>query len=474
MDINYYSEKTINNFIKKNVCHNDDILLKYYQSGKIKSFRRRLEILKVDPKDIQKVVYIYVTDTIRDIILDTIGNLTKYMEPMGDLVVSGGEAFNFYFDRDSRVITSDIDTKFVPRFRKKNFFENLQATKLLLWEKLGRTAFNIERLIIERLRNNKNMISRIYGINVPSDLPVVTRRYTLIRKKKQSPNKNFSVTPENVLIDVELFTLDMKIRYFSTSDNRISQRNLGGILDIALMRPGELGYDVSFDKERGYTYRNARTNKFKYNPNIIIASKRFLLEDLYLMQSLGLRPEKKEKDRKRMYNFSTKILGLKDIKSSDNIYDIFKKSIKVLPMKTKSKQPVRDLPKNLIKKAESVNPYTWENRTTQPMKTKVVAQFLVGFKGPRGLSVRGIKETSGPFRFDLRTKKWVKNSSKYYLKNEYNYRPNNKFQSNVNVNTLTPKEILYGYNPRRNFGVSEKIIQASSLIPLIGLKNINV
>lgn len=123
MDVGYYSENTVNNFIKKNVCHGDALLLKYYQDGKIKSFRRRLEILKVDPKAIQKVIYIYVTDTIRDVIIDTIGNLTKYMEPMGDLVISGGEAFNFYFDRDSRVITSDIDTKFVPRFRKKDFLK---------------------------------------------------------------------------------------------------------------------------------------------------------------------------------------------------------------------------------------------------------------------------------------------------------------------------------------------------------------
>lgn len=474
MDINYYSEKTINNFIKKNVCHNDPILLKYYQNGKIKSFRRRLEILKIDPKEIQKVVYVYVTDTIRDIILNTIGNLTKYMEPIGDLVVSGGEAFNFYFDRDARVVTSDIDTKFVPRFRKKDFFENLQATKLLLWDKLGETSFNIEQKIVNRLRTNKNMVSRMYGISVPSELPVVTRRYTLIRKKKQSSNKNFLVTAENVLIDVELFTLDLKLRYFSTSNNKISQRNLGGILDIALMRPGELGYDVAFNKERGYTYRNIRTNKFVYNPNIIIASKRFLLEDIYLMQSLGLRPEKKEKDRKRMYNFSTKILGIKNINSSDTIYDIFSKSIKVLPMKSNTKQHVKNFPKELIKKAKQVNPYTWEKRTTQPLKTKVVAQFLVGFRGPRGLNVKGIKETSGPFRFDMKTKKWVKNTSNYYLKNEYNYRPNNKFKSNVNINTLTPQNILYGYNPRRNFGVSKKIIQASSLIPLIGLKNINV
>jgi hypothetical protein len=469
MDVNYYSEKAVNNFIKKTVCHGDALLLKYYQDGKIKSFRRRLEILKVDPKDIQKIIYIYVTDTIRDVILDTIGNLTRYMNPMGDLVISGGEAFNYYFDRDSRVITSDIDTKFVPRFRKKNFFENLQATKLILWEKLGRTSIDIEKKIIEKIEKTRNMITRMYGISLPKSTPVVTRRYSLIRKKKQSPNKVSAVTPENVLIDVELFTLDLKIRYFSTQDNKISLRNLGGILDIALMRPGELGYDVAFDRVRGYMNIN-----HKYNPNIIIASKRFLLEDLYLMQSLGLRPEKKEKDRKRMYTFATKILGLKDVKSSDTIYDIFLKSVKVLPMKTRTKQVVKDLPNKLLKKAEGVNPYNYQNRTTQPLKSKVIGQFLVGFKGPRGLTIKGIKETSGPFRFDVTKERWVRNNSPYYVKNEYNYRPNNKFKSNINVNSLKPTNILYGYNPQRNYKMSEKIIQAASMIPLIGLKNMNL
>lgn len=474
MDVNYYSEKNINTFLKKNVCHGDDILLKYYHTGNIKGFRRRLEILKVSPKDIQKVVYVYVTDTIRDIILDVIGNLTKYMQPVGDIVISGGEAFNIYFDRDSRVITSDIDTKFVPRFRKNNFFESLQITKLVLWDKLGEIASQIEKHIVERFNNEKNKIGKMYGISVPKTLPVITRRYSLIRKKKQSPNKNFSITPENVLIDVELFTLDMKIRYFSTQDNKISTRNLGGILDIAFMRPGELGYDVSFDKERGYTYRNQKTNKFKYNPNIIIASKRFLLEDLYLMQSLGLRPEKKEKDRKRMFNFATKILGIKNVKATDDVYIIFKKSEKVLSMKTSSKQYISSVPKSFVEKAKKVNPYKWVNRTTQPLTSKVVGQFLVGFKGPRGLSVKGIKETSGPFRFDMKAKRWVKNTSDSYVKNEFNYRPNSQFKSNINVNTLTPKNILYGYNPRRNEKMSESIINRASLIPLIGIKNLDI
>lgn len=474
MDINYYSEKSINTFVKKSVCHGDSVLLNYYHTDNIKGFRRRLEILKISQKDIQKIVYVYVTDIIRDIILDVIGNLTKYMNPMGDIVISGGEAFNIYFDRDSRIITSDIDTKFVPRFRKTNFFENLQVTKLILWDKLGEIASSIEKHIIERFNNEKNKIGRLYGISVPKTLPVVTRRYSLIRKNKQSPNKNFSITPENVLIDVELFTLDMKIRYFSTSDNKISTRNLGGILDIAFMRPGELGYDVSFDKQRGYTYRNQKTNKLKYNPNIIIASKRFLLEDLYLMQTLGLRPDKKEKDIKRMYNFATKILGIKNVNSSDDVYNIFKKSEKVLSMKTTSKQYISSVPKSFYEKAKKINPYKWVNRTTQPLTSKVVGQFLVGFKGPRGLSVKGIKETSGPFRFDTKSKRWVKNTNNSYVKNEYDYRPNNQFKSNINVNALTPKNVLYGYNPRRNEKMSEAILNRASLIPLIGIKNLGI
>jgi len=127
-----------------------------------------------------------------------------------------------------------------------------------------------------------------------------------------------------------------------------------------------------------------------------------------------------------------------------------------------------------LKKAEGVNPYNYQNRTTQPLKSKVIGQFLVGFKGPRGLTIKGIKETSGPFRFDVTKERWVRNNSPYYVKNEYNYRPNNKFKSNINVNSLKPTNILYGYNPQRNYKMSEKIIQAASMIPLIGLKNMNL
>ena len=47
MDRDYYSEKTINQFIRKDVCQNDKLLYKYYQLSNAKKFRRRLQILKI-------------------------------------------------------------------------------------------------------------------------------------------------------------------------------------------------------------------------------------------------------------------------------------------------------------------------------------------------------------------------------------------------------------------------------------------
>lgn len=469
MNRNFYSDRTVETFIKKTVCQGDQVLYRYFQNEDRMRFRRRLEILKVDPKVIEKAVYSYVTDSIRDIILDTIGNLTRFLKPMGDLVVSGGEGFNFYFDRDSRVVTSDIDTKFVPRIARKGFFEGLQATKLLLWDKLGETARAIEPRIRSRIDAlNVTRMSKVLGISLPKG-PVVTRRYTLIKKSKQSPGNSSEVTAKNVMIDVELFTLDLKIRYFSPKDRAIKERNLGGILDIAFMRPGELGYDVGTGKSRGVMYKNQITNKFVYNPHIMIAGKRFLLEDLYLMQSMGLRTDKKDKDRKRMVEFSRKVLGIKNVSTTESIESIYKKAIKTLPKEPKRAPRVsKPLSKSIIKMAERVNPSKWSTRTTKPSKGKVTRQFLVGLKGPEGLNINGFTKTSGKYRFDLKTKKWVRDTRKSYIKDEFNYRPSDDIV--VNGMKLKPTQILYGYNPRRDKDMSRLILKKASQIPLIGLK----
>ena len=48
-------------------------------------------------------MYVLITDSIRDIILSTIGELTQFLADSGDLIVSGGEAFNLYMDYEDRM-----------------------------------------------------------------------------------------------------------------------------------------------------------------------------------------------------------------------------------------------------------------------------------------------------------------------------------------------------------------------------------
>lgn len=481
MNRSYYSDNTVDNFIKKTLCQGDETLYRYFQNEEVSKFRRRLQILKVSQKTLEQAIYSYITDSIRDLILDEVGSLSKYMQPMGDVIVSGGEAFNNYLNRKDRIITSDIDTKFVPIFklpdgkvlskRSKKFFEYLQISKLLLWDYLGKICKTLGPKVAERvdaLRSTR--LSKVLGISLPSEGPYVTRRYTLIKKSKQSSGS--SVSDGDVLIDVELFALDLKLRYYSLDDNSIKNRNLGGILDIAMMRPGEIGYDVAYSRERGIMY--TVNNKMKYNPNVMIASKKFLIEDLYLMQSLGLRPKKKEKDKKRMVVFSRDVLGIKGVTMKDSIDELFKKAIKEVDsvnVNTK-KRPVFN-PRVLRPRAARVNPYKYEKFTTPPDIEKLISYYFVGLKGKRGLPIKNFKETSGKYRFDVKTKKWVVNTDPLYIRNQFNYRPTKAFAKTYkpNYDKLRPSNVLYGYNPKRNKNVPREIINRSSMIPITGLKN---
>lgn len=457
MNTQYYSDRTVKHFVEQTICRGDKTLLRYLENGDAKAFRRRLAILKVPHKDIEKVVYSYVTDSIRDIILKSVGRITNYMSPMGDLVISGGEAFNAYFSRLDRVMTSDIDTKFVPR-ASGNTFQNIQVAKLLLWEYIGKLASEIEphvRTRVDGLRATK--VGKVLGISLPQKDPVVTRRYTLMRKTKQSSANSMNTTPGDVLIDVELMALDLKIRYFSTQKERISDHNLGGILDIAFMRPGELGYEVASNRERGLFFVNMIGNRIIHDKNILVASKKFLVEDLYLMQSLGLRPEKTEKDRKRMYIFCKKVLGIDNVTSKTSIDTLFKQAIRKIPQKV-SKRKSLSVDKRYVKRAMAVNPNRWSSRTTEP------GSGTVGLKGVPGIKSERFKSTSGIYRFNLKTKKWIVNRRDTYIKNEANYRgpilPENK----------VTKYPLYGYNPRRDKNIPKKLIKLSAMIPIVGLK----
>ena len=144
MDTNVYSEATIRRFMKKNMFMDDETLVRYYNKDNLSGYRNRLA--RVHKKEsLEKMIYAVVTDSIRDLVYQMIGEMSDYLRKIGDLVISGGEAFNLYIERADRIVTADIDTKFVPRLKyDTKYFGKLQAIKLIIWDKLGEISMRYD------------------------------------------------------------------------------------------------------------------------------------------------------------------------------------------------------------------------------------------------------------------------------------------------------------------------------------------
>jgi len=467
MDEQIYSKATIDKFIDENLFFRDAKLKKYYERNlqrDLGKFRARIRATHSD-KDFEKMVYVLITDSIRDIILDTIGDLTQFLNSSGDLIVSGGEAFNMYVDFNDRIVTSDIDAKFVPRIpMNEKYFGKLQAVKLMLWNKMGELAKRLSVRIKKRIMSMQKKHSKLFkflGVGFKQTGPYVTRRYSLIKKKKTS-NTN-KPSKGDVFIDVELFALDLNIRFLSTKSGKIENFTMGGILDIPFMRPKEFGYEVALSKRRGITYRDVNTGKLINDKRPFVASKEFLIEDIYLMQKLNLRPEKKEKDRQRLVKLAQ--LFDKRIKASNSMEDVFKRiTPKIVNRVRVTRKPVK-IP---INKAAKIDPYKYKNFTTKPSDERLSKQVVHGLKPViKNTNVEGYKKSSGNQRFNTKNLKWknVKNSA--YVKNEYPLRPENAKPLPKNLNVT---KTLYGYKPRRNAWVPKTLLNKASAIPFVGLK----
>ena len=111
MDEKSYSKVAMDKFMNENLFFKDEKLKKYFDRNEqrdLTKFRSRVH-QKFSNNDFEKIMYVLVTDSIRDIILDTIGEITEKFKASGDLIVSGGEAFNLYVDFNDRIITSDAN-----------------------------------------------------------------------------------------------------------------------------------------------------------------------------------------------------------------------------------------------------------------------------------------------------------------------------------------------------------------------------
>ena len=317
---------------------------------------------------------------------------------------------------------------------------------------------------IKKRLSSKTKLGRFLGLGFAEKGPYVTRRYLLIKKKKSQsggePSKG------DVFIDVELFALDLNLRYFSIEKGKITQEVLGGMLDIPFMRPKEFGYEAIQAKKQGVTYKNKETGTMIHDKRLYVAGKQFLLDDVYLMQKLGLRPEKKEKDRQRMYKLAKMITKTAKINPTDSINTIYNRTrnkLKSVRFTTRRKGNVN------MSLAAKVDPMRYKEFTTKPREDRLSKQLVYGVKTSMpNINIPGYAKTHGNQRFNLNRQEWVKNTSKSYVKNEYNYRPT----SSKNIpNTIDYTKLLYGYKPLRDKWIPRPIIKKAAMIPFVGLKN---
>ena len=497
---NDYTDKTIEEWVKKKVCFGDKVLYKYisvYSQDNIKKFRSRVNRLH-KKESFEEAAKVLVTESIRPLLLDIIDDITKFLKPMGDLVLSGGEAVNFYLQAEDKVITSDIDTKFVPKMKADDkYFGKLQAVKLLLWNKLGEIAQRDNYKIIDTVLKETNQyftnkdinkynlnnaayrtnwaykVAKYIGLSSATGKGSkgyhVTRRYSLMPKRKNVKNAS------NVLIDVELFTLDMKFRLFNIKTGKNEDMNFGGILDIAFMRPKQLGYDVAktntFSTEMNYQNMNRGkiyTVKYKY---LTIPTKSYLIKDIFMMQKMGLRMGKVEKDRKRMIALG-RLMSKKRILSTDSIDTIAKKVGIKLGKPAHTFRTYTKVGPGVMKKAAKINPQKYKLSTTTPFKTKLSKDLFYGLKANHNemKTPPNYLRTQSNQIFNMEKMKWRPNPNQNYVRNEMNFRPNKPKPLPSRINNVRMEETLYGFKPTRDQWVPKPILEGSAMIPFIGLK----
>jgi len=474
MDVRLYSEDTIRKYLFKNLCKGDKVLLKYYDQGNVSAFRKRLHT-KYKDTDLKDVLNVYITDTIRDIVYGIVGEISAYMKPMGNVVISGGDAINMYLPRTERVVTSDIDTKFAPRMKyDMKFFGKLQMIKLLVWDKLGEIAMRFNNTIKERIQKDDSKLKKFLGVSFTKNGPWVTRRYTLMNKMKTSPNFIKNASAGNRLIDVELFALDLSVGWFDPATGKVKQGRMGGILDMPFMRPGEFGYDVLFKGQtNGVKYIN-RNGTIISDDRVSIASRAFLLHDIVIMQELKLRPEKQAKDRARLIKLAMSVSKEFKFTESESIFDIYAKVMKKVHV---PKKIIAMDGRVKVDDAMRVNPMKYVKYTSVLDESKVDRQYLYGLKSLLPINLYGFVKTHGRKRFDVKTKKWVNNTRPQYIGNYWQYRPSMNieklnFVKNTNID-LNIWKVLYGLNFKRDGWVPFKIIDSAAAIQFIGYKWFN-
>ena len=407
MDTDIYSDDTIEKFIKNKVCQKDATLYTYYKKNQVKKFRERLNKVG-DQELIDKVTQTICTDVLRRLIYDMIRRMYKKLLPYGKMIVSGGEAFNIYLPKGSRVITSDIDTKFVPRINKDDpkAFGKLQMVRLALWNEMGHNATlnNNKSMTSYNNKLKKNKIASLLGLTIKSNSPFRIR-YSLLPKLRTG--KHIKPKTGDVFMDVDIFAVDLLVKHYNIAKKGIVEHNIGGILDIPIIRRKRFSSNVEVDYVRNYKPLS-----------LPLASKRFLIEDLDVLIRFGIRTgDKLRKDKERMFYFIRDVLGLHVTKSMSftQMYNLVDKHIPLTSMRSPSISP--SFPLCAWKK---LNPRKYEDIVTQASRRQLT--FLLY---PLLENKLKMKKVTKDYYFSPQKERWVKISKKIDIGNILNQRPDN-------------------------------------------------
>ena len=300
---------------------------------------------KEDVEDnISSILITIITNVLRPILYNTLSELNEGMGNYGQFIISGGEAFNLNVKKEFRKLTPDIDTKFIPFFGKKipseaQYVGSILKIKEYFWydvlekavQKLNEGYDDLYsdvlkpledcpefRLFTFRFRKPKKISGKKRGKDTENDYtPPFRKRYTLITKNKGE---------KDMFYDLNLFAIDLFVEQYKFFPVNLEPQRIGvgsklefaqgssidGVLDLAFMRPGQFGYEVS--EPGNNTVINASSLPVDYkeyefssclNKNmdtnftdkkIRIASSKFLASDIEEMVELKLRPGKSTKD----------------------------------------------------------------------------------------------------------------------------------------------------------------------------------
>ena len=269
MDKVFYSERTINQYIRWKLCQNDPKIMASFLSNNINEYRDTIKSTKESNDGVRDMVRALIIDIYRNDLYDILNNITKEMKNLGDIIIVGNESLNNYLERNNRSVTSNIHVKYVPYFNiddgdcidphHDKYFGYLQASKSLLWYNMGIAAHQLH-LIVKQTFNRVSLtrVGKFLGIRLNNLNISILRKYT---------NKKH-----------DTFSLCIKLKYWHPRFKSIGDDTLN-IMDISFFK--HYPHEAVYTRKRGITYMNRINNKLIYGKYLLNANKRFFIESIY-------------------------------------------------------------------------------------------------------------------------------------------------------------------------------------------------